>query len=185
MTALDAFTRNATDEELSALVGKLAARWAGAPSGPGRVWCFMEGATRSGFLEPMALNADLLAKVWLVRLFGAAGELAARRTGFDAERPWLLRVIATQVEGEGWAKHELEARAEISLALYGDGHADGTFREGMRFPDPFVYPSLDGSSSGGVSLVIEEYRLGDGTSIARWVRLEGNQPRNPKQGKRV
>jgi CRISPR/Cas system CSM-associated protein Csm3 (group 7 of RAMP superfamily) len=159
-----AWSRRATDADLAEAVARLAG---GSPQ-----WCFVEGTTCSDFLNRDDVSPRI-AEAWLVRIFGEEAELAARRTGFDSERPWLVRVISREPPaGSEWQSHELGEGEERTLVLYGTPDAHGHFVEGKQFRDPFRYPGVPATGDNGRALlVVQEHPATEGAPVVRWVAL--------------
>ena len=164
-----AWSRAATDGELGAIARELASAW--DDSHP--KWCFVEGPTCAAFveLEPALAQVE---ESWLLRLFDGHSELCARRRGFDRERPWLVRVIATQAPAGGsWGSTptDLGDGEERVLLLYGKADGEGRFVHGTQFRHPFEYPGVAAPPGGGATLVVEAHSTDGGDPVVRWVRL--------------
>jgi len=176
MSTWTAWSRKASDAELSALAKE---RFDGGSIS----WCFVEGPTCSDFVgvEDVAVRCG---DAWLVRVFGEEGELAARRTGFDSERPWLVRVIAREVPtGEDWQRHEIDTGTEQAMVLYGTADGRGGFVEGQQFRQPFEYPGVRVQGEGDrATLVVQVHGCAEGGSVVRWEALRRLE--NPPAGGR-
>ena len=170
MAAWKAWTRRATDDELRCTMAEVTAG--------SRRWCFVESPTCSDFLDEDDACARL-GTAWLVRMFGRDGEIAARRTGFDSERPWLVRVIGRHApDPSGWQVHELGDGKEQALVLYGVPDGSGGFVEGTQFRDPFRYPDVAAQDDGDrATLLVCLHPAGEGKPVARWVALQAASSR--------
>lgn len=163
MPGWKAYSRAATDSELAESLEAFADR--------ASCWCFVEGPTRSEFVE-LASAGELVGDSWMVRAFGDNGELVARRQGFDGERPWLLRLVRREPpKGEGWICHQIEQGEQQVLVLFGESDGTGGFVQGQQFRSPFHYPEVMCSEGGRAVLVVERHPAGEGGSIVRWVAL--------------
>lgn len=176
MSKWTAWSRRASDAELTALAKE---RFGGGSTS----WCFVEGPTCSDFvgLEDVA---DRCKDAWLVRVFGEHGELAARRTGFDIERPWLVRIIGPEAPaGEGWQPHDMDEGNEQEVLLYGAADANGRFTEGQQFRQPFCYPGVPVRGEGDrATLEVQVHRCAEGGPVVRWKALRLLE--NPSAGGR-
>jgi hypothetical protein len=172
MATWTAWSRKASDADLAALAKE---RFGAGSSS----WCFIEGPTCSDFVavEDVSVRCG---DAWLVRVFGENGELAARRTSFDSESPWLVRIIAQEAPaGDEWRRHELEAGTEQAMVLYGTVDEQGRFVEGQQFRQPFRYPGLPAQHEGDrATLVVQVHPCTAGGPVVRWVALRplGNPP---------
>lgn len=54
---------------------------------------FVEGPFSAGFDSDGSFKPSELSQLWTVRSFDETRELYARRSGFDTEQPWMVRVI--------------------------------------------------------------------------------------------
>lgn len=163
MPGWTAYSRCATDAELAGSLVALVE--------DGGRWCFVEGPALSEFVE-IAAAGELVGESWLVRAFGAGGELFARRQGFDDERPWLVRVVASEPPaGKSWASHEIGEGEEQALVLFGESDGEGGFVQGQQFRSPFRYPEVRCSAGERAELVVERHPAAEGGPIVRWVAL--------------
>jgi hypothetical protein len=182
MKSARAFSALASDEELAELLSTRqtdAARTAGkAAADP---WCFVEGPLRSEFTDHRSVDASALGVCWFVRLFGSGGEVAARRTGFDSERCWMVRVIAEaapRVGGVEWTVYALGDPEPGQLVLLG-ARMDGAFPHGSQFRDPFDYPGVRCAREEAAALRVETLNVEGaggpndaGGPIVRWLALD-------------
>jgi hypothetical protein len=164
MSAVSAYTRALSDAELATLTSGLTSSAA----------CFVEGPMESRFIKPSSLNAELLARLWLVRCFNATVELYARRTGFDEQKPWLVRVIAEQSPGVGWDSHVLRIREERAFVLHEGGD---------QFGEQFLYPGVQPGEDEVVRLETVEYEADGGPSVVRWLALKTVRRMEVAEGK--
>lgn len=170
MATWAAWSRKASDAELVELARQRL-------TGGAEPWCFIEGPTRSDFIGAQDVTEDV-GDAWLVRVFGASGELAARRTGFDTETPWLVRIIADKAPaGEEWERHALGPGEEHAMVLYGAYDGSGSFVEGQQFRQPFHYPGVQPPKTGDrTTLVVQVHGCEVGGPVVRWAALRGLEP---------
>ncbi|MCB9609680.1 MAG: hypothetical protein H6716_24015 [Polyangiaceae bacterium] len=178
-TTLKAWTSRASDAD----VGTLLTTTEGL--GVDRVWCFVEGPTRSDLVDlpKVADLAKLVSHAWHVRAFSAKCELLARRSDFDGDRPWLVRFIGPEeplAKNPAWEAHDLKRGTEQALMLYGVAVEDGTFVEGEQFRDAFRYPHVGTDTPGArASLVAEVHACSKGLPIVRWKELRSTAYKRP------
>lgn len=165
MATWAAWSRKASDAELVELTRQ---RF----TGDADPWCFIEGPTCSDFVGAEGV-ATRTPDAWLVRVFSENGELAARRTGFETEQPWLVRVIAAEAPaGEDWQRHELGPGREHAMVLYGTSDGSGHFVEGQQFRQPFSYPGMQAPNMGDrATLVVQVHACEAGGPVVRWAAL--------------
>jgi len=174
MTSWKAWSRTANDAELVDLVRAFAEA--------ATCWCFVEGPTCSEFVETGGVG-DLVGSAWMVRAFSRSGEFAGRRSGFDRDQPWLLRLVWREPPpGEGWVQHEIGSGEEQVLVLYGESDGQDGFTEGRQFRDPFHYPGVRGRDGERAALVVQRHPAGEGGPIVRWVELRREPGGSSKEG---
>jgi hypothetical protein len=168
MTTFIACSCRASDTDLLAILAEI------LKSEGGTAWCFVEGPTRSGFIEPAqeVHHANQLAGLWQVRLFAEEFEIAARRCDFQDAQSWMVRWIApAPPEGHGWSKPvNLPPGKSQNLLLYGQATAEGRFREG-RFLHATLQYSGNGWKEGDQAVLVTETHPLDDSAIMRWKRI--------------
>lgn len=178
MSGMEAWTASLSDREVAEAMEHFLSEGRDAPR-----WCFIEGPTVSEFATAPARATTALATLWLVRMFQPTRELAARRTGFDTERPWLVRWIdehggpSNLNTSARWNRHALTPAGTQSVVLYGSAGSDMRFKEGTQFRDPFDYPSVDWRERDEACLVVETCQVDSGPPIVRWREIRRNDQR--------